>query len=393
MLELRLAGQTPPVTARTGPAWLALGFRPFFLLAALHAAVMVWVWLGVFLGGWSLSTQIPPLTWHAHEMLFGFAGAAVAGFLLTAVPNWTGLPTPRGAPLGALAALWVLGRVALLGNWLPGSVAALLDLAFLPTLASALASPLVRARQWKNLVFLPILGLLSLADVLVWADRAQLGLELGLTCILLLVAIIGGRVIPFFIRAALGDYDLRSRPWVEKLAPAWLLLLFVSEQAGLTSGAVAVLYLLGALLHGLRLAGWYDRRLWRVPLLWILFLGYGWLVVGLALKAQALGWGLNPRPALHALTAGCIGSLILGMMARVALGHSGRALKPAPLTVLAFILVTLAAGVRCLGPLLAPTHYTTWLSASATLWSLAYGLYAMVYAPILTTPRADGRPG
>jgi len=370
--------------------WLALGFRPFFLLGSGYAVVLVAAWVASYLGWLPWSGPLPPLVWHAHEMLFGFAAAVAAGFLLTAVPNWTGLPTPRGASLGALVALWTAGRLALLTG--PRVVAAALDLAFLPVLAVALSIPLVRAGQPRNLIFLPVLFALTAANAMFWAGVPR-SLELGVTAILMLVVIIGGRVIPFFIRAALPGAAPQPNPWLERLALGSLPVLLAAEVMGLDGQPLAGLYLLFACVHALRLAGWYDRRVWGVPLLWILLLGYGWLAVGLALKAQAWWWGLSPRPALHALTAGCMGSLILGMMARVALGHTGRALAPHRLVALSFGVVTLAAAVRVAGPLLAPSWQAGWIGVSGLLWCLAFGTYAAVYFPILTSPRADGRPG
>lgn len=325
------------------------------------------------------------MVWHGHEMLFGFTGAAIAGFLLTAVPNWTGLPTPRGAALGGLVALWLAGRLATLTDQVPMPVAAAVDLAFLPAVGAGIAFPLIRARRWTNLIFLPILGVLTVANALVWlpASRAT-GIELAVLAILLLIVLIGGRVIPFFTRAALPESPARTWPWVERLALASLPAIALAQAFSLP--ILPGLYLLAALVHTLRLAGWYDPRIWRVPLLWVLFAGYAWLPLGLALRSFA-----SPLPALHALTAGCMGVLILGIMARVSLGHSGRPLVPSPWIALSFGLVTAAAALRSLGPLAAPSPL--WVPASAVVWCLAFALYAVVYFPILTRPRADGKPG
>lgn len=388
-MQLPLAGQPRPLPV-AGPVWLALGFRPFFLLASGYGVVLVAVWVTAYLGWLRWLGPLPPLVWHAHEMLFGFAAAAVAGFLLTAVPNWTGLPTLRGWPLGALVALWLTGRIAVACG--PRPLAAALDLAFLPLLGIALAIPLVRARQARNLIFLPVLAALTAADILFWLGLPG-ALQLGITCILMLVVLIGGRVIPFFIRAALPGSSQLTTPWVETAAVVSLPVLLAAELLGLDSRPLAGLYLLAAGVHGLRLAGWYDRRIWGVPLLWVLVVGYGWLAIGLALQAQACWSGGNPRPALHALTAGCMGTLILGMMARVSLGHSGRPLVPHPLVARSFAVLTLAGALRVFGPLLLPGVYVWWVGASGLLWSVAFGIFAVLYAPILTAPRADGRPG
>lgn len=380
---LRVLDGSPPLPAVVTPAVLAKGFRPFFLLAAWYGVLAVLLWLAQYLGLFTWRTGLVPMLWHGHEMLFGFTTAVVAGFLLTAVPNWTGRPTPVGAPLGALVALWLLGRVATLTDLVPVGLAAGLDLAFLPALALALAGPLVRARKFSNLVFLPILTVFAVGNGLVWSQAlgwsatAPLGLDIGLFCALMMIAVIGGRVIPFFIRAALPESPTRSWPWVDRLA-LWSLPLAILAPplAWVAAGA-----------HAVRLIGWHDRRLWRVPLLWVLYLGYAWLPVGLALRAS----GVGPFAALHALTAGCIGMLILGMMARVALGHTGRILRAPTLVAVAFGLVALAACLRTFGPLLAPG--TIWVIASGLLWGLAFSLYGWVYFPILTRPRVDGKPG
>ncbi|GMU56961.1 MAG: hypothetical protein AMXMBFR33_61070 [Candidatus Xenobia bacterium] len=394
MLSLPVVNGPRPMPAVSGPAVLALGFRPFFLLGSWYGVLTVLVWVAIFLGWLSFRPGLSPMLWHGHEMLFGFTAAIIAGFLLTAVPNWTGIPTPRGALLGGLVALWLLGRGLILSSAVPAILAAAVDLAFLPALAAALAYPLVKAGKPHNLVFLPVLGVFTLSNGLVWAEAlgrpgtAALGLELGLLCILQLVALIGGRVIPFFIRAALPESPARSWPWVERLALASLPLVALLEALGLSLGAICWA---AAIPHVARLAGWFDRRLIKVPLLWVLYLGYAWLPVGLALKGWARLVGASPFPALHALTVGCIGVMILGMMARVALGHTGRALKPPRAVVAAFGLLLLAAVLRTFGPMLAPG--TVWVTSSAVLWALAFGLYGLVYFPILTRPRIDGKPG
>ncbi|MEW6278709.1 MAG: NnrS family protein [Candidatus Eremiobacterota bacterium] len=387
----------PVAPAHSGVPWLALGFRPFFLVCSVYAALSVAIWVATFTGALSLTTSLPPRLWHAHEMVFGFAAAAIAGFLLTAVPNWTGYPTPRGPPLGLLVALWGAGRAATFFQ--SPQVAAILDLAFLPTVGLALAAPLARAGKWNNLVFLPVLGALTLANGLVWAHElgwrvsAWTGMELALLSVLMLIVLIAGRVIPFFTRAALPESRSGSSPWLERAATASVPILALGHLSGFPPFLLGLLYGLAALLHAGRIHGWYDRRLWRVPLLWVLFIGYGWLCMGFALRGLALLLGGSPFPALHALTVGCMGMLILGMMSRVALGHTGRPLEPSPWVSLAFGLLAAAAALRVLGPLLMPAAGLAWIGLSGGLWALAFGTYAVVYLPILTRKRADGKPG
>lgn len=392
MVELRIVGQAPPVPLReeAPPAWLALGFRPFFLLGSLWASLLIVVWVPIFFGYIELPLALPLTIWHAHEMLFGFAAAVIGGFLLTAVPNWTGLPTPRGLPLAALASLWLAGRVvSTLAGAAPPIPLVLLDLAFFPALACALAGPLIRARQPHNLVFLPVLGLLTVANGLTWWGDVRCGLYLALYAILLMIVLVGGRVIPFFTDRAL-QCESRKWPWVEKLAVVSLIAAAGCDIAQVPSAPV---FALAAAVHALRWWGWSNRGLWKVPLLWILHLSYLCLPLGLALKAASiLGFG-SASGSVHVLTVGCIGCMILGMMARVALGHSGRELKPARRTVLAFVLALSAAAVRSLLPILVPSAYAISLWAAALLWALAFGIFFHVYLPILTRPRADGKPG
>ncbi len=375
-----------------GFALLALGFRPFFLLAGLFAALALPLWLLTL----SAHVPLPPYygaLWHAHEMLFGFAVAVVAGFLLTATRNWTGIQTLQGSPLAALALLWVAARLLV---WLPlpGALIAAVDLAFLPLLALALAVPVTRARQWHNLLFTPILLLMALANGLIHLELlggpavAERGLQIMVVLMLVLLALMGGRVIPFFIERAVPGSTVRRFRLLEwgVHASLWALLVAIiwpggGQWATVAAGAAA-------LLHALRLAGWSCLGLWRVPMLWILWLGYGWIVVGLALYAAGLAGA-----ALHAWTAGGIGALTLGMMARVALGHTGRLIEPARLTVAAFALINLAVLLRVAGPLLLPEHYLLWMQLSGLLWATAFLLFSLVYAPILWRPRIDGRDG
>ena len=410
MIPLRIIGQDPPLAApapsaaEASPsqqaslaAWLGYGFRPFFSLGSASAVLLIFVWLAILGGSWPSLPGLPPVAWHAHEMFFGFATAIVAGFLLTAVPNWTGIPTPRGAPLGGLVLLWLGGRLA---SWWGGPVG-LLDLLFLPALGVALGGPLVRAGKLHNLVFLPVLGFLWLADLLFWVGHlgggyasAAAGLVLALYGLLMLISLIGGRVIPFFAEKALAGLRPRRIPWLDILCVACLPLCAVLESLPQVSSGPRALVLGGAaLLQAVRLAGWWDRRVASVPLLWILYLGYAFLPLGLGLKSLAwLGYG-SPSAATHALTAGCIATMCLGMMARVGLGHSGRELRPAPLTRLAFVLIAGAGGLRSLVPFFWPAHYGHAIYCSGALWCLAFGLLLWVYVPFFLRPRPDGKPG
>ncbi len=386
----------PPLT---GWAPFALGFRPFFLSAGLYAVLMLALWLLVLRGGLDIG-NLSPTAWHGHEMLFGFAVAVIAGFLLTAAQNWTGIPTPSGPPLAALFLLWLAGRLVFLVPGLPAELVALVDLAFLPVLALTLAWPIMQAKQLHNYPFPVMLLALSAANALVHGDAlgwtsgtASQGLHLAAYVVVTMIVVMGGRVIPSFTDNKLHT---RARRWktIEILAPVATLAALIAALIAPVSPVAALLAATAAGVHFIRLAGWYTSKYWSVPLLWILHLGYAWIAVGFALLAlSAAGLGAAAGSALHAFTAGGIGVLTLGMMARVSLGHSGRMLEPAPLMTWAFVAVNLAALIRVAVPLLFPQAYALGMTVSGLLWMAAFGLFAAIYTPILLRPRVDGKPG
>lgn len=395
MIPIQIRHTRPPIT---GWAPFALGFRPFFLAAGLYAVLLMALWLGVLRGNVVLG-ELPPPVWHGHEMLFGFAVAVIAGFLLTAARNWTGIATPSGAPLAALFLLWLAGRVAFLLPGLPGGLVALTDLAFLPLLALLLALPIHKAKQLHNYPFPVMLLALTLANALVhgaalgWLPgTAETGLHLAVYVIVAMMTVIGGRVIPSFTDNKLGS---RAQRWprIERLLPFITLGALAAALLAPISPVTALLAAAAASAHGVRLAGWHTRKLWSVPLLWILHLGYAWIVAGFALLALSATGVAAASSALHAFTAGGIGTLTLGMMARVSLGHTGRMLESAPLMTLAYIAVNLAALSRVVLPLLLPTAWATLMAIAGFLWMAAFGLFAAIYWPILLRPRVDGKPG
>ncbi|CAN5471517.1 NnrS family protein [soil metagenome] len=396
LIELRRPAAEAEVQ-RSGVALFRLGFRPFFLAAAAFAAFVVPLWLFVWSGHATLPAQLLPSAWHAHEMVFGFVVAVIAGFLLTAVRNWTSRPTPTGAALASLVALWALGRVALfLEGPIPHVVAALVDLAFLPALTIALARPIVQSRNWKNAVFLPLLLLLFTTNALfhfgspVWAVRAP---KIAIDVVLLIVVVIGGRVIPSFTASALR-IDVRKHPALDAVALASLGAVALLGAVADGSRIYAVVSIAAGFFHALRLIGWRGWRAWRSPILWVLHVGYAWIAIGLVLRGVS-GFFPTwiPSAATHALTVGAIGILILGMMSRVSLGHTGRLLVVTPLVTVAFGFLVLAAIVRAMGPLLFPEGYFAELVVAGTLWSAAFALFVFVYVPILGAPRVDGKPG
>lgn len=402
MRSLPLLGASPAPSARFRTAVLAKGFRPFFLLGALLAIGLVPLWALVLVGRAHVGAYLDPVSWHAHEMIFGFVGAIIAGFLLTAVENWTQRTTARGFGLGLLVALWIAGRVVLVANVSPRWLVAATDLAFLPALMIAIGRPIVLARNHRNIVMLVALLAMWLANLAMHLDA--LGVAVGwrrrgalvaVDVVTLLMVIIGGRVIPMFTRNATRDESVRSHPKLDQLALASIVLVLLLD-AVVPSATIAKIAAcsVAAVAVAVRSIHWGARRSARDPLLWILHVGHGWIPIGFGLRVLTM---LDPRipasVATHALTAGAMGALTLGMMARVALGHTGRALAAPRSLAMAFVFITSAAVLRVAVPLVAPGVYMTSLLVSAGLWGASFVLYVISYAPILTAPRVDGKPG
>lgn len=384
------------------PLW-RLGFRPFFLGGAGFAVLAVGLWAAAYLGlvpgfvprgGW--------FTWHMHEMPFGFATAVIAGFLLTAVQAWTDSPGLRGRWLAALFALWVAARAGWLWPGLPWPLLAVIELAFLPAVAARLGWQLARVHQRRNYPLVGLLALLTLADGVALSAVAVGDFELLLRAVWAaiwligaIIAVIGGRVIPFFTERGLGlSAPIVSRRWLELLAHGGLLVLAGFSVAGVglkPDARLAPFFFLLAIGHGLRLARWFRPGVLRVPLLWSLHLAYGWLVVALLMLALwHAGLVVSGSAGLHAFTVGTIGGLILAMMARVSLGHTGRPLQPPKAMTVAFGALGLAAAAR-VGLIGAAPRLAVALSAA--LWCLGFGLFVYCYAPMLCRPRVDGGPG
>lgn len=389
----------PAAPCRAPSLWRAgLGFRPFFLLGAAHGAAVVALWVGTLSGWWAIGD----LGWHAREMTYGFGGAIIAGFLLTAVPKWTASRPIVGPRLVSLVALWCAARVAAFVG--PGWVTTALVSGFLAALAGSIAVPIVRALKPRNYGVPLIVLALAVAAAIeqLGAQGAALPFAMpprmcGVLVIVLLMAVVGGRVIPFFTRSRLGDAARvpPPRPVLEALSLGLLALAVPATWWVPGSTALGVLYLTVGVLHGLRLMRWTAPPVWRVPMLAILYAGYFWLAGGLVLAGLAVIWPavVAPTLALHALTAGAMGSLILGMIARVSRGHTGRSITADRVTAGLFVAVTLSALLRVVAPMLMSGAYVTLLGLSAALWVLAFGGFAVRYAPILMTPRPDGKPG
>uniref|UniRef100_A0A8J4HA23 Short-chain dehydrogenase n=1 Tax=Acidicaldus sp. TaxID=1872105 RepID=A0A8J4HA23_9PROT len=385
-----------------GPALFAAGYRPFFLLSALWAALAVPVWIALFGDVLTLPMALPPVVWHVHEMVFGFGAATVAGFLLTAIPNWTGRMPLQGLPLAGLAALWLVGRVACFAAGLIGAVTAMiLDLAFPAVFLAVVAREIIAGRNWRNLPMLGALAALLIANFLVHlaalglGNTAELGNRLGVATLLALISLIGGRIIPSFTR----NWLVKQRPDIALPAPFGMidraalvlaivaLVLFVITPAGRVLPWVA---LAAGVMLALRLRRWRGWATWREPLLFALHLGYGWLACGFLILGLGgfLPW-LPQTTALHALTIGAIGTMTLAVMTRATLGHSGRPLTAGAGTTGIYTLVTLAALIRLSAPL-AGAQYLLALALAGAAWSAAFALFAVLYGPLFIRPRARG---
>jgi uncharacterized protein involved in response to NO len=362
----------------------ALGFRPFYLLAGLYAALGVPLWAAQF-AGWLPGAN--PL-WHGHEMLFGYAFAVIAGFLLTAVRAWTGRPTPTGTALALIAALWVGARVLALFS-LP--LAAMADLAFALALAWAIGQPLVASGNRRNWFFIALVIALGAAS-LAYEAHPRISLAIGLDVVLFVMAVMGGRVIPAFTNNAVPGAGARRSRALEYVSLGALLLLIALDLVQLFLPA-ALAALAAAALHAVRLALWSPWATRARPILWILHASYAWIVVHLALRGL-VGFDLVAAGlATHALTVGAIGGLTLGMMTRTSRGHTARPLNVGGAELAAYVLIQAAAVVRVLLPLAFPDAYVAIIVASAVLWFAAFALFTVVYFPILSRPRLDGQPG
>jgi uncharacterized protein involved in response to NO len=368
----------------------SVGFRPFFFLAAAWSALAIPLWLCTYAGGPAMPSAFPAVVWHVHEMVFGFGFAAVAGFLLTAIPNWTGRLPLRGVPLALLASLWLAGRVAVLVSAFIGPfTAALVDLAFPVTLALVVAREIVSGRNWRNLPIVAALLLLGSGSLLVHlhaldlAYTAPLGNRLGVATLLMLITLVGGRIVPSFTRnwlaknqgaampAPFGPVDVAALVATLAALAAWV----TAPAAELTSWLALAA---GAAL-ALRLARWRGLATVREPLLFVLHLGYGWLAVGMLLLGAR---GLPAASATHALTAGAVGTMTLAVMTRATLGHTGRPLTADAPTIVIYALVTLGAVLRVVAPL-ADAHALALTSAAGAAWSAAFLLFSLIYGRYL----------
>lgn len=389
--------------APRGTALLNLGFRPFFLGAAIFAALSVVAWTLVYTLAVPLSTApLTPFQWHAHEMIYGYSLAVIAGFLLTAVRNWTGRDTLNGTPLLGLFSLWAAARLAMLFGTTLIELAALLDILFILALIAAVAEPIVRARMWKQMAILSKLVLLGAGSVVFYlgslgylAPGAHWGIYGGLYLVIGLILTMGRRVIPFFIERGVGyPVELFNSKWLDISNLVLFLALFVVEL--FIADKTLVPWLAGALfaLNAVRLAGWHTPGIWKKPLLWSLYLAYAFIVAGFLLLMLSGFTGVSRFVAIHGFAYGGIGLITLSMMVRVSLGHTGRDIHSPPRAArYALLALSLGAVLRVLMPVALPGYYLTWVAASQLLWIVAFAALAAVLLPMLTAPRPDGRFG
>ena len=386
-----------------------LGFRPFFLSAGAFAVIGILLWTAIYSFNWQgLNAAYPPITWHAHEMIFGYTLAVVAGFLLTAIKNWTGQQTLHQAPLLLLTAIWLAARLLPFMQGLSLQAVASVDLLFMLALLAAVAIPVLRARQWQQAGIIAKVALMTLANAVFylgllgyWPAGIQLGLYAGLYLMIALIFTMGRRVIPFFIERGVGvSFKANNTRWVDRSSLGLFLLFAITDLIAMTQGNQALAGMAAALalvqipLHGWRLYGWYHAAIWQKPLLWVLYVAYAWLVLGFGLKFLSWSTGLSPWLAVHAFAYGGIGMMTLGMMARVILGHTGRnVFEPPALVGKIFAILFAGACVRILAVWALPQWYWWWIVIAQCLWMLAFGLFVWLYAPMLIKPRVDKRYG
>lgn len=376
------------------------GFRPFFLLGGLLASGLIPWWAFHYDAALTGEPGLEGISWHSHEMIFGFTCAIIAGFLLTAVENWTKRPTAKGVLLAVLVGLWAVGRLVGVGG-VTATIAGMAELSFLPVLTVVLAIPLILSKSTRNYQILALLPLLWICDAhhhmraSGLLPQSTLRSDLvAVDLIVVIMIIITGRIVPLFTRNALGDDSVRPIPALNIAATVAAFLVVIVEVAAPSSMVMALVAGLAGLLVLARSFTWGAHRTLAKPILWVLHLGHAWIWIGLLLKAaSAAGFMILPSAGTHALTAGAIGTLTLGMMTRVTLGHTGRELRVSALMTVGFVAITASALIRVFGPWFRADLTATMLTVSSVAWSVAFLIYVVVNAKALLTPRPDGKPG
>ena len=385
---------------------LRLGFRPFFLSGALFGLVAVLLWMLMYKGAVSFTPLGGGYWWHIHEMVFGFGCAIIAGFLLTAVQNWTGMRGVQGKLLLGLFLLWLAGRVVmLLPNMLGVEISTFIDLAFLPTVAYVLAKPIVAVKQYRNLFFVPLLLLFTIANAQMHAAIyypttfmiTYTGYA-GVMLVTFLMSVMAGRVVPMFTANGTQTPKAKPLPWLDKLANGSLaiamLSLLLEPLVGFSATFFGILLIVAGIFQTARWLRWKPWITLAVPLLWsihssIKFISYGLIILGMSYLMP----DVPSNHIWHLLTVGGMGGLILAMISRVSLGHTGRPLAPPKAMTFAYVAIIFAAVIRAIGPWLLPEKTAVFIDISGTFWILAFAIFVITYAPMLTKGRLDGRPG
>lgn len=378
------------------PVW-RLGFRPFYLLATGFAAISIPLWL-VSYSGWFQAAPNVSLLWHMHEMVFGFAIAVIIGFLYTAGRNWTGLWTPRKGHLALLSALWLAGRFAMSAT--PTAVTALIDWAFIPLATWPIYRVLKRSGNKRNMFLVGLLSLLTVGNTLFhvasfgWLAISPISVMQGAILVIVIIAsVIGGRVIPGFTANAVPGVKPVVEPKRDKITLALTVAASASWLLPLPSAIVGTLAICAAIMQIIRLVGWQPQRTLQRPLLWILHVSYGWMPLGFILLGLAK-WGILPASAaFHGLAVGTISGLIVGMITRTALGHTGRQLKAGRPELCMYILIQTGALARLMAAIEIGSTREIMLYIAALSWSATFLLYLAVYGPYLLQLRLDGKEG
>ncbi len=373
-------------------SFFELGFRPFFLGAALYAAISILIWLLVYSMGFQMpQSTISSMQWHAHEMIYGYSIAVIAGFLLTATKNWTGIQTINGKPLLVLACVWIAARIALFSGQI--MAAAILDLFFTLWLSQAIVTPIIKAKQWSQLAVVVKLLLLLVTNALFYFGAIGMldqginwGIYGGLYLVVGLILMMARRVVPFFIERGVDETVTLKNSKILDLSSLVLFLIFVVLELGnLSPMYSAYIATMLFIVNAIRLINWHTMGIWQKPLLWSLYLAIWFICVGFLLFGLSYFLGISKFIAIHAFSYAGIGAITLGMMSRVGLGHSGRDVSNPPKTVgIALAVLILGAIVRVFMPLIDSSHYALWIVISQALWILAFLIFFVVYLPLLT---------
>lgn len=377
-----------------------LGFRPFFLLASIFAVISILLWIGIFLGIVNPPGVFNPVLFHAHEMIYGYTTAVIAGFVLTASQNWTGKQGVNGKKLQFLTAVWISGRILIAVFSRPHILVSLIDLSFYPCLAFAMIPYLKPIDMKVERIFFVYFLFYFIGNLLMHLEalgflpgQGMRGALLGLNTTILMIVFMGGRVIPFFTESELSRNQPKIFPGIEMLShfTSWVFLIcyYFMPDSSITAGIA----FFASVIHFLRLTGWYVRRVRKIPILWVLYFAYFWIVIGFALFGL-VSLGMFPLgSAVHAFTVGGLGIITYGMMSRVALGHTGRKLRPKCLIVGGYFLLNLAGLIRVIGPIILTEPANWWVITSGVCWSLAFVSFLGVYGPMLIAPRIDNKVG